>query len=119
VLKQRLVLHHRLADEEIVEALEAPTGRSLWRHAYHSGFVDPFGYNNGPRSTPLLITNCYIFGAEGKLICLDISTGSLVWQRDAAKEWNMPEAFFGVGSAAKALLRYSVKLEHNLIWVAA
>src|ERR1035441_3178259 len=43
--KQRLILHHRLADEEIVEALEASTGRSLWRHAYHSGFVDPFGYN--------------------------------------------------------------------------
>ena len=98
MLNQRLVLHHRLADEEIVEALEAPTGRSLWRHAYHSGFVDPFGYNNGPRSTPLLTTNCYTFGAEGKLICLDISTGALVWQRDAAKEWNMPEAFFGVGS---------------------
>ena len=99
VLKQRLVLHHRLADEEIVEAFEAPTGRSLWRYVYRSGFVDPFGYNNGPRCTPLLTTNCcYTFGAEGKLICLDISTGNLVWQRDAAKEWNVPEAFFGVGS---------------------
>jgi outer membrane protein assembly factor BamB len=99
VLKQRLVLHHRLADEEIVEALDAPTGRSLWRHVYRSGFVDPFGYNNGPRCTPLLTTNCcYTFGAEGKLICLDISSGNLVWQRDATKEWNVPEAFFGVGS---------------------
>jgi len=87
------------ADEEIVEAFEAPTGRSLWRHVYRSGFVDPFGYNNGPRCTPLLTTNCcYTFGAEGKLLCLDISTGSLVWQRDAAKEWNVPEAFFSVGS---------------------
>jgi outer membrane protein assembly factor BamB len=99
VLKQRLVLHHRLADQEIVEALEAATGRSLWRYVYRSGFVDPFGYNNGPRGTPLLTTNCcYTFGAEGKLICLDISTGDLLWQRDAAKEWNVPEAFFGVGS---------------------
>ena len=76
VLKQRLVLHHRLANEEIVEALEAPTGRSLWRFVYHSGFVDPFGYNNGPRCTPLLTTNrCYTIGAEGKLNCLDLSTG--------------------------------------------
>jgi outer membrane protein assembly factor BamB len=99
VFKQRLVLHHRLADGEIVEALDAATGRSLWRYVYRSGFVDPFGYNNGPRCTPLLTTNrCYTFGAEGKLICLDISTGDLVWQRDVAKEWNVPEAFFGVGS---------------------
>src|SRR5262249_10719426 len=25
-------------------------------------------------------------------------TGKLVWQRDTAKDWNVPEAFFGVGS---------------------
>ena len=46
-----------------------------------------------------MTTNCcYTFGAEGKLLCLDISSGNLVWQRDAAKEWSVPEAFFGVGS---------------------
>jgi hypothetical protein len=25
-------------------------------------------------------------------------SGKLVWERDTAKEWNVPEAFFGVGS---------------------
>jgi outer membrane protein assembly factor BamB len=99
VFKQRLVLHHRLADEEIIEALQAATGRSLWHYAYRSGFVDPFGYNNGPRCTPLLTTNrCYTLGAEGKLLCLDLATGNVVWQRDTAKDWKVPEAFFGVGS---------------------
>ena len=95
----RLVLHHRLQQEEIVEAFDPATGKPLWRHAYPSHFRDPFGYNNGPRCTPLLASNrCYTFGAEGKLLCLDLQTGRLIWQRDTAQEWNVPEPFFGVGS---------------------
>jgi outer membrane protein assembly factor BamB len=95
----RLVLHHRLEDEEIVEAFDAAEGKPLWRHAYPSQFRDPFGYNNGPRCTPLLTSNrCYTFGAEGKLLCLDLRTGTRIWHRDMAREWNVPEPFFGVGS---------------------
>ncbi|MBI4657896.1 MAG: PQQ-binding-like beta-propeller repeat protein [Verrucomicrobia bacterium] len=95
----RLVLHHRLRDEEIVECWEAGTGQPLWRHGYPSQYVDPYGYNNGPRCTPLLTTDrCYTFGAEGKLVCLDLETGKLRWQRDTGTEWNVPPAFFGVGS---------------------
>jgi outer membrane protein assembly factor BamB len=94
-----LVLHHRVGGEEIVESLTAREGRPVWRHAYPSRFVDPYGYNNGPRCTPLLTSNrCYTFGAEGRLVCLELPTGKLVWQRDTAKDWNVPEAFFGVGS---------------------
>src|SRR5665213_3000027 len=83
IMGQRLVFHHRIGDEEIVECLDADTGKSLWRYAYPSHFVDPYGYNNGPRATPLLTSNaCYTFGAEGKLTCLELQTGKLVWQRD-------------------------------------
>jgi outer membrane protein assembly factor BamB len=95
-----LVLHHRVKNEEIVAAFEAGTGQPLWRYAYPSGFVDPYGYNNGPRCTPLLTSNrCYTFGAEGMLICLELQTGRLLWQRNTAKDWEVPEAFFGVGSS--------------------
>src|SRR5882672_762212 len=95
-----LVLHHRIADEEIVECFDAGTGKSKWRYAYPSHFIDPYGYNNGPRCTPLLTTeNCYTFGAEGKLVCLKLKTGKLVWQRDTGIDWNVPAAFFGVGSS--------------------
>ncbi|HYE31906.1 MAG TPA: PQQ-binding-like beta-propeller repeat protein [Methylomirabilota bacterium] len=95
----KLILHHRVQNEEIVESFEAKTGKSIWRHAYASNFIDPYGYNNGPRCTPLLTTNrCYTFGAEGKLLCLDLQTGKLIWQRDTQKDWTVPEAFFGVGS---------------------
>lgn len=95
----RLVLHHRIGDEEVVEAFDARSGSNRWRHAYSSHFIDPYGYNNGPRCTPLLTSNrCYTFGAEGRLVCLDLALGRLIWQRDTAKDWQVPEAFFGVGS---------------------
>jgi outer membrane protein assembly factor BamB len=99
VIGQKLVFHHRIGDEEIVECLDADTGKSLWRYGYPSHFVDPYGYNNGPRATPLLTSNfCYAFGAEGMLTCLELQSGKLVWQRDTAADFKVPEAFFGVGS---------------------
>ncbi len=95
----QLMLHHRIGGEEVVENFDAANGQPLWRHAYPSSFTDPYGYNNGPRCSPVLTSNrCYTFGAEGKLVCLDRLNGKLVWQRDTAKDWSVPEAFFGVGS---------------------
>ena len=59
-----------------------------------------FGYNNGPRCSPLLTADrCYTFGAEGVLLCLDLATGKLVWRRDTQTDFAVPEAFFGVGSS--------------------
>ena len=96
----RLVLHHRIGGEEIVECFDAGTGKPLWRYGYPSQFIDPYGYNNGPRCTPLLTAErCYTFGAEGKLVCLALETGKPIWQRDTAKDWEVPPAFFGVGSS--------------------
>jgi outer membrane protein assembly factor BamB len=95
----RLVIHHRVRNEEIVDCLAADTGKPVWSHAYESNFSDPYGYNNGPRCSPLLTADrCYTFGAEGKLLCLNLQTGKQIWLRDTAADWKIPDAFFGVGS---------------------
>jgi outer membrane protein assembly factor BamB len=41
----------------------------------------------------------YTFGAEGKLTCLALKDGAIVWQRDTAADFLVPEAFFGAGSS--------------------
>lgn len=94
-----LVLFHRRGNEEIVERWSATTGVPVWAHRYPSSYRDPYGYNNGPRCAPLIEReHVFTFGAEGRLTCLELATGRRVWQRDTAKEWRVPEAFFGVGS---------------------
>jgi len=96
---EKLVVHHRVRGEEIVECLHALTGTPVWKYAYESNFSDPYGYNNGPRCSPLLTQDrCYTFGAEGKLVCLKLENGELLWERNTAQDWDVPEAFFGVGS---------------------
>tara|TARA_B100001094_G_C18185112_1_gene803299 strand:+ start:2210 stop:3622 length:1413 start_codon:yes stop_codon:yes gene_type:complete len=97
---QRLVLFHRIKNEEIVEAYNVRTAELIWRHSYPTRYRDPFGYNNGPRCSPLITKkHCFTFGAEGLLLCLDIKTGKQVWQRKTAEDFKIPEAFFGVGAS--------------------
>ncbi len=100
VLGNRLVLHHRLKDEEIVECLRADTGEPAWKHAEASRFEDPYGYNNGPRCSPVLTKDrCYTLGAEGKLICLSLLDGSMIWKRELRTEYKIPDGFFGIGAS--------------------
>jgi len=98
ILGDHLVLHHRAGRQEIVECLRADNGRHLWEFKYESNFRDPYGYNNGPRCSPLLAGDrCYTFGAEGTLLCVDLRTGKQLWMRDTMQDFNVPQAFFGVG----------------------
>ena len=95
-----LVLHHRIGGEEIVEAMDAATGAAKWTAKYPTRYEDPFGFNNGPRNSPLLTADrCFTFGAEGTLACFDVKTGKRIWQRETGKDFDVPPAFFGVGSS--------------------
>src|SRR5690606_24996731 len=48
LLADRLVIHHRQNDQEVVSCRKAEDGEELWQYAYPSTFEDPYGYNNGP-----------------------------------------------------------------------
>src|SRR4051794_29237471 len=50
----RLVFLHRSGDEEIVECLHPETGMRRWTFRYATVFEDRYGYNNGPRSSPVI-----------------------------------------------------------------
>jgi outer membrane protein assembly factor BamB len=98
VLGDRLVVHHRLRNEEVIECVDANTGTSAWTHRTPTAFVDPYGYNGGPRCTPLLTQDrCYTYGASGTLCCVELATGNEIWRREVLKDFTVPEGFFGVG----------------------
>ena len=63
---ERLVFLHRLGNEEIVECLHAETGATNWQFRYPTDFEDRYGYNNGPRSSPVIdAARAYTVGAQG------------------------------------------------------
>ena len=98
VLGQRLVIHHREGDQEIVSCRSVETGKEIWVYAYPSAYRDPYGYNNGPRSSPVLTQDrCFTLGAEGILACTSMNDGKLLWKKELQNEFTLPESFFGVG----------------------
>jgi outer membrane protein assembly factor BamB len=96
---ERLVFLHRVDNEEIVECLHAETGAAQWRFRYRTDYEDRYGYNNGPRASPVIDgTRVYTVGAQGQLHCLDLATGRLLWARNLRTTYAVRQDFFGTGS---------------------
>jgi outer membrane protein assembly factor BamB len=94
----RLVYLHRLGEEEVVECLHAETGESQWRFRYPTTYEDRYGYNDGPRASPVIdAARVYSMGAQGLLHCLDLATGAVIWKRDM-DAYRVPQDFFGTAS---------------------
>jgi outer membrane protein assembly factor BamB len=90
---------HRVGDNEVVECLHPETGASQWRFRYPTAYEDRYGYNDGPRSSPVIDgERVYAMGAEGKLHCLDLTSGKQIWRRDLRAEYKVRQDFFGIAS---------------------
>ncbi len=100
VARQRLILFHRQGDQEIVERLDAKSGKEIWTYPYATAYRDDFGFDNGPRATPLISDNrVYTLGAEGTLHCLDMDSGRKLWSRSLLSEYGAGKGFFGVATS--------------------
>ena len=100
VASNRVYLFHRVDDEEVLDCLDANTGKRHWRFAYPTRYEDRYGYNVGPRASPLVVgLQVYIFGAEGKLHAVDTRNGKKIWSRDLHTEYKVRQNFFGVGAS--------------------
>jgi outer membrane protein assembly factor BamB len=89
-------------EEEEVIALDAKTGKSVWRTAYPRGSFTSL-YGVGPRGTPVIADGRIItYGITGLLTCFDAEKGEQAWQIDTAKEFTPAKLMFG--SACSPLL---------------
>ena len=97
IAQGRLILFHRLNDQETIECLDSKTGKGLWSSDYPSSYRDDFGFDEGPRATPAIADGkVYTHGAEGTLTCVDFETGKKTWSIDTKKEFGWAKGFFGV-----------------------
>lgn len=100
VVGERVILFHRLGDQEVIECLSANKGQTLWKHVYPTAYDDQYGKGNGPRSTPVVADDkVYTLGAEAILTCVTLEKGEKVWQRPLAKDYRLKDSFFGVGTS--------------------
>jgi outer membrane protein assembly factor BamB len=102
VVGQRVIIFHRVGENEVVDALDANNGKRLWRApspASYRGGVDPNG-DVGPRCVPLVAQNSvYAHGAAGDLVCVALDSGKIRWRRELAADYDAPEGYFGAGSS--------------------
>lgn len=100
VANGRVILHHRVGNEEVVEALDAASGEAVWRYAYPTTYRDDFGFDEGPRAIPVIADGVvYTFGAQGRLHAVDLETGEGLWNVDTMARYNVPKNFFGTGGS--------------------
>jgi outer membrane protein assembly factor BamB len=100
VVGTRVILFHRVGNEEVVEALDARTGNGVWRYAYPTAYRDDFGFDEGPRAAPVVVDGVvYTFGAEGQLHAVDLAKGTRLWSDDTRASFKVPKGFFGAAGS--------------------
>jgi outer membrane protein assembly factor BamB len=86
VVGDRVYLHTRQGEDEVVRALDLATGRELWRHADPTPYtMNPAAiqHGKGPKSTPVVADGVVCtLGIAGRLSCFDAATGRVLWQND-------------------------------------
>src|SRR5712691_9676943 len=96
----KVLLFHRVGDEEVLQCWNAADGKLLWKYAVATGYVDDFGFDEGPRATPSIADGrVYTLSAEGRISCISLEDGKKVWDRQLAVNYPFAKGYFGVATS--------------------
>ncbi len=107
VVGDRLIVFHRPGDDEVIECLNAKTGKRIWSQSFSSAYEPSYTNDRGPRAVPLVHDGrVYLYGARGGLHCVNLSDGKPIWSRNTYEDYSSkrpsrgepPEGYFGFGS---------------------
>lgn len=111
---QRVYLHSREGDNELVRAFDLATGKQVWQDSYAVPYqMNPaaMGHGKGPKSTPTLSNGkLYTFGITGTLSAYDATNGKLLWRKEYKSQFGNKEPDFG--TAMSPLVDRSVLYVH-------
>ena len=93
-------LFARQGEDEVLSALDASTGRELWRGAPAPApyTMNPAatGHGKGPKSTPAVANGrVYTLGISGLLSAHDAKTGRVLWRKDFSKQFPVTSPLYG------------------------
>ncbi|MSU35622.1 MAG: pyrrolo-quinoline quinone [Pedosphaera sp.] len=87
----------QIPGNERVLCFNETDGRLLWQHEYSCPYT--VSYAAGPRTTPVVAGGrVFTLGTMGNLVCLDATTGSVVWQRDFKADFGLKIPTWGVSA---------------------
>jgi len=99
VAKGRCFQWDRFGNQERLTCRNAETGSTLWSWSSPVQYEDSFGYNNGPRSSPVVDEDLvFVSGVDGTLAAIQVVDGKEVWKRATNEVYGVKQNFFGVGS---------------------
>lgn len=76
--------------QDSFRCIDARTGKPLWEIQRLA--IAAFDYGNSPRATPLIHNGLvYFLGATGNLLCAELSTGRVVWERALRDDFPIAE----------------------------
>ena len=80
----KIYLIARQGEDEVVQCIDAATGKEVWRNNYPAPVVTgPDASHGGPRSSPACSGNKIVtLGIAGVLSCFDAPTGKIVWRKE-------------------------------------
>jgi outer membrane protein assembly factor BamB len=101
VAGDRIYLHSRRGDDEVVSAFALASGKLLWSDSYRSPFsVEPQAGSHGPYATPAVNGGIlYAFGINEVLSAYDSASGKLLWRKDWGTEYKVPYPAFGASAS--------------------
>lgn len=100
VAQGKLLVFYRQGTKEILDAWSAATGAKIWTYSYPTAYRDDFGFDEGPRATPVVNDGkVYTHGAEGQLHAVNLENGKKVWSEDTMNKFSVRKGFFGVACA--------------------
>lgn len=86
---------------ERVVCLGLETGSELWTFEYDQPYGD-LDYGNGPRAAPTIHGNIVLtLGALGRLNCLRVTDGSVVWSHDLVKNFKGRPPMWGYAASPR------------------
>jgi len=95
----------RKKGHEVVVALDAATGKTVWEYKYPAPWGETMDimFGPAPNSTPLIVGDrIYTIGATVKLHCLDRQTGKKIWAHDLVEEYKAETMMYGYGASPVA-----------------
>ncbi|HZI94796.1 MAG TPA: PQQ-binding-like beta-propeller repeat protein, partial [Patescibacteria group bacterium] len=103
VAGERIYLHSREADQEVVRALRLSDGGAEWKESWPVAYeMHPAAqaHGKGPRSTPVISSGTlYTLGVTGSINAIDLANGKTRWRRDFTGEFKTTSPAFGTSSS--------------------